>query len=350
MPLVPTSKAVFVSHAVVDADIAAKIVDLLQTGIGLRVPEDVFCSSLQGAKIPPGVNFVDFVKSQISQPKIVILLISQNYFASQFCLAELGATWAMSHQAIPIVVPPLRYADLKSVLTGVQAVKIESPDDWNEVVAVFQGVLGLKPNIARWENKRDEFLAAVAPLIAKQPEPPIVPFEKHQKVESAYKDAQKEIADQQKRYKELQELYEKVKKAKDAKEVREIEFKELPEEEALEKLVAATQKTLGGLSRAVEEALYHSYRNEELSWPDGFGDDQMTSEMRTALQNKWLRDGSYGVIPNDEHPKIKSACAALDKLEHFIENASGEFHTCYESEHEEILSFTSREFWSRFIF
>lgn len=80
--------------------------------MGIDVHNDVFFSSLEGIKIPPGEDFKRFIKEQIQQPDMVLPIISQNYLASQFCLAELGASWAMSHRVIPFLVAPITYADM----------------------------------------------------------------------------------------------------------------------------------------------------------------------------------------------------------------------------------------------
>ncbi|NCS74765.1 MAG: toll/interleukin-1 receptor domain-containing protein, partial [Deltaproteobacteria bacterium] len=89
------SKPVFISHAAANRELADALVDMLETGIGIT-DTDVFCSSLEGMGIPSGVNFVDFVRGQISSPRAVVLLLSQDYLASQFCLCELGASWALT--------------------------------------------------------------------------------------------------------------------------------------------------------------------------------------------------------------------------------------------------------------
>ena len=53
--------------------------------------------------IPGGTNFVDHIKSQIQKPDLILLMLSPNYMESMFCLCELGAGWAMSHDMIPII-------------------------------------------------------------------------------------------------------------------------------------------------------------------------------------------------------------------------------------------------------
>src|SRR5262245_59010999 len=47
------------------------------------------------------------------------MVITPAYYESAFCLCELGATWIMGSEAMPLLVPPLDYDDLKAVLIGV---------------------------------------------------------------------------------------------------------------------------------------------------------------------------------------------------------------------------------------
>lgn len=98
------SKSVFVSHATKDKELVAAIVDLIEEGIG--VPEsEIFCSSLDGYGIPTGENFISYIKSEIQEPKVVVLLLTPSYFRSNFCLFEMGAAWVKTHKIFPILVP-----------------------------------------------------------------------------------------------------------------------------------------------------------------------------------------------------------------------------------------------------
>ncbi len=210
------SRPIFVSHAATDKAIAEKVVDLLNTGVAIDVQKDVFCTSLEGLKIPPGSDFKQFIKDQIQEPKLVLLLISQNYLASQFCLAEVGASWAMSHRIIPILVPPIVFSDMKAVLAGVNATRIDDPSDWNEALAIFKEVLGIDPNINRWERKRDEHIALIKGLLPQQPAPPVIPFSKFQELETQLADANAEIHELEVNNARCNETLEEIKALKDA--------------------------------------------------------------------------------------------------------------------------------------
>jgi hypothetical protein len=341
------SKPIFISHAVADKEIADAIVDLLCVSMGID-PKDVFCSSLEGLGIPPGKNFISFIKNQIQTPKIVFLLISQNYMCRDFCLAELGATWAMSHLAIPIIVPPVEFDNLKAVLTGLQAVKISSVDGWNEILPILEQQLDKKANVARWHVKRDKFLAAIPDLIARQPAPTTVSFEKYKKLEESQQAALKALSEEQDSHAELSKLYEKVKGAKDKDEVRKIEIENLDEDVLFEELTGKAAQKLNTMSRMVIEAFYQRQLGDELTWPDGFNDDGRASDMRDALERQWLCEGHHGgLIVNEAHPLVRESIKALDELDTFLSGISSSFVDWYESEYKETLDFSSRDFWER---
>ncbi|MBY3044847.1 toll/interleukin-1 receptor domain-containing protein [Rhizobium leguminosarum] len=187
------SKSVFISHAVKDTNIAAEIVDLIEHGIG--VPEaEIFCSSVPGYGIPTGKTFVTYMKEQMYEPKVVILLLTPSYFESKFCLSELGAAWVMSHHIFPILVPPLGYEDVKDVLLGTQVSKINDDLKYNELRDHLAEVVSLnKTSSTKWETKRRAFLKNIEPLMANIAGPTTVPAAKLQEMEAKLTEAQAEL-------------------------------------------------------------------------------------------------------------------------------------------------------------
>ena len=131
------AKKIFISHAAKDKKLADLLVDFLETGTPLT-SNDIFCSSLEGLGIPTGKNFIEYIKEEIQTPETVILLLSPNYFASQFCLCELGASWALSHNVLPLLVPPLTYDDIEGVLSGIQINKINDLDGINHFIMALK--------------------------------------------------------------------------------------------------------------------------------------------------------------------------------------------------------------------
>jgi len=343
------SKPIFVSHAAVDKEIADKIVDLLNTAMGINVTEKVFCSSLEGMKIPPGKDFKHFIKEQIQEPKIVLLLISQNYLASQFCLAEVGASWALSLNAIPFLIPPIEHNDMKAVLANVHALKILDPGDWNEALSVFKEALDIDPNISRWERKRDEILENIKQLIPKQKAPDIVPFDKYIELNKKLVDAHKEITELEKEMQRLRKFADDVKKMKNAKEVAEIELESLPVKERFEKLLDASKQAIMPLSSTILEAIYYHFRNESMPWPQGYDHEDELNNIKDAIERNLLYDDEpNGLRVNDEDPKVRRALETLKKLRDFVDKAcenEPKFVEAYVVKYDHNLSFDSRNFW-----
>lgn len=345
-----SSKTIFVSHAAIDKEIIEQVVDLLNTGMGIDVQNNVFCSSLEGMKIPPGEDFKHFIKSQIQQPKIVLLLISNNYLSSQFCLAELGASWAMSHKAIPILIPPVKFSDMKAVLANVNALRIDDPTDWNEALELFKKILGIQPNVNRWERKRDQAIEAVKALIPKQATPQIVPLTQYKQLEAKISDANKEISELESTVKEQANFIVELKKLKDSGQVAAAEMKNLSSGKKFDRAIGEAKKELDQVPRIVREALYYEFLDRTLAW-GGFGEESKNEEMERAIEKKLLRNlGEEGATINDSHPKIKRAIEALNRLQKFVDRESSELVEVYEEEHDEPLAFTSRYFWETFLF
>ena len=114
---------IFISHSANDEELVEELVDLLQLGVGVQ-PTDVFCSSLPGMGIPNGADFVAYIKSQVTGPEVVLLIISPAFLNSPFCQNEVGASWARSLLISPLLVPPVDYADVKGVLSGTQMARL----------------------------------------------------------------------------------------------------------------------------------------------------------------------------------------------------------------------------------
>ena len=153
------NKKIFISHAVKDKKLADMVVDVM-TACGLVTPDEIFCTSLEGLGVPSGKDFLEVIKSELQEPELVISLISANYLQSQFCLCELGATWAMSHNNLPLLVPPLTYDDLSSVISTKQAILLNDSSALNGMIQQVIEILGKEEiNQSRWEAKRNDFIS-----------------------------------------------------------------------------------------------------------------------------------------------------------------------------------------------
>ena len=341
------SREIFISHAKENKEIADKLVDLLETGVGVH-SDDIFCSSLEGMGIPSGANFIAFIKEQISEPKLVILLLTPQYFASEFCLCEMGASWVLSHRIMPLLVEPLKYEDIKSVLTGVQVLKIHDKADLNELQReVIEEVSSKSKSFARWEKKRDQFLDFSVHLDTTIDDE-IVTKEKYDEIKKKYSEAASEVGELLDELGKRDVIIEKLRALKDAEEVAKVIAEEIDDLDQFDLLKEDCKNELRKLPAVVVNAIFHYYRGENLPQA-GIGDDYKREEIRSAIENDYLEDVGSGLDVVTQDPKVARAIVKLDEFRKLLDDLSQDPHFCdfYEKEYDHRLEFQSMRFWNR---
>ncbi len=338
------SKKIFLSHAVKDKPLAEALVDLFETGIGIP-SDDVFCSSLEGMGIPAGENFIHYIKGEIQEPDIVILLLTVNYYASKFCLCELGASWAMSHDICPIIVPPLKYENIKEVLTSIQLINVTDESKLSEMREKLVDALKIKgKSFPIWEAKRNKFLKALPEILKKLPKQMSVSLEDHIEIKTKYEEAISEIENYDSENEELKEQIEELKKCKDKEDVKKVE-KEFSDETALDEFNDLIENISEMKSVASGEVLKFilcdhyglPYKIDFYNYRDEFND----AERRRLIDTK---DEDVALWGNRHLSKLESAlnglCAFVSEHEE-----DTEFISLYEEEFESELDPENQEFW-----
>lgn len=106
-------RSVLISHSSLDSGYGDAVLQLL---ISLGVPhEDIFYSSKQEYGIDCGEDILNVIKEKIDQNPIIILLLSNNYYKSSYCLCELGACWIKGLKLYPLILPKM---DIDKVYRG----------------------------------------------------------------------------------------------------------------------------------------------------------------------------------------------------------------------------------------
>lgn len=333
--------SVFISHAVKDKKLVNALTDLLMVGVGLQQSQ-VFVSSLAGLGIPAGHSFKDYVGEKLNGAPTVIALLTPNYYSSAFCLCEAGATWILCKDFIPMLTPSTQFSEMKAVLEGTQALRIDEETALDEMRERLQPLVTQQTKDAWWTVKKKEFLAKLPDILRHLPKPETPTAEDHKTVVKD-RDAYKEVTeDLQAQLETLQQKYEAVKKLKDHAAVRATELSFSDDEEQFETLEAEAKRTLGKVSREVAEALFHRERGER--WMPGLEwGDRLTSD----LEHERLFDEGGMITVAEEHPVIRPIIKAIENFRAFVDSASEEFVADYEEGHSEPLSFTSRGFWKR---
>ena len=338
------SRSVFISHAVQDRKLAAEMVTLIEEGIG--VPEsEIFCSSLKGYGIPTGQNFVTYIKHQLLEPKVVVLLLTPAYFESKFCLSELGAAWIKSHAIFPVLVPPLQYSDVKDVLLGTQVIKIDDDIGYNELLETLREQVKCETKSGtKWDTKRRAFLKAIEPLLAKVEGPSYVTAAEHAEVADKLAEAQTELDASEEEIRKLKKQLAATEALKDCAAVAAVQVEFADDEDeadvsaafnALTDKIKEYRSTLKG--SAVMTFVLSDHYNQPYSI-DWYND---RPEFEAAARYKYieLEDGER---VNWSNRTMKALSSKLDELETFVAEHERELS---KSEGSAPLDPAAQDFW-----
>ena len=159
-------KPLFISHASKDKKIVDQFVDeVLERGLGIDQDTEVYYTSGHVTGIRAGADFREDIRQGLIGAKIVFCFITENYTASQYCIAELGAAWAFEKVIIPIRIPP------KSKMQGGELYAILQAIDGSDRLALNRlrddlvniHLVGKRiESSAKWEKALGKFLDAIA--------------------------------------------------------------------------------------------------------------------------------------------------------------------------------------------
>jgi hypothetical protein len=331
-------KKIFISHASKDKKLADAFVDFLVLGLNIK-NNDFFCSSLEGLGIPTGENFIDFIQKKLEGCKIVIPLLSPNYYESRFCPCELGASWILSRTLFPIIVPPLQFSDIDDVLSKKQMRIIDRGNHLDELRDELTRELRLK-NIksARWGSKKDQFLNRLPKVLAKLPAPTIVPLDQYQELKEKYDDLLQQMESLEEENEEKREIIDELKNCKDKAEVRSVVKKYSTLEDNFDDLIKNAKKILDPFPYIVIEALYYHFRGEPMPIPSPF-EESRYDDIKRQMEYEYLC-GSMGddheagyVEVCEDNPKIEKAIDSLSELQNFISEVTDEDAEEYEDKY-----------------
>ena len=135
---------VFISHASADKPIIDSFVDnVLVLGLGLRKEEIVYTSN-EVYGVAPGDDISRYIKENIAEATVVLLMISSEYKQSEVCLNEMGAAWALDKSFISVLLPETGYDKLGWLTNLQKAIKINQKD---QVMSLCQRMVKLIKSI-----------------------------------------------------------------------------------------------------------------------------------------------------------------------------------------------------------
>lgn len=344
-----TSKIV-ISHATSDKPLVEAFVDFLRLGLDIN-QKDIYCTSIIGT-IPTGQNFVDNIKNNIEGTQLVILLLTENYFKSKFCLAEMGAVWMVNKNIYPIIISPLSYEALEGTpLAGVQSKRIQHSGD---LIAIADEFYKLKiaddAPIGTLVSKEagkffDNFEGIKAKI--KTEENSVVSQEEHDKIAKDNKRLLDLIDGKAEEIERLEEYIEQIKQAKDKDEINQIEMNNTPVWEQFETHIQDVKLSIRKLDRIVQSALFYDVRGEEY-YPSYqiYKEDIRNLSSRERIFEDYSDDG---IKVNEEYPEIGDALKKIEELKTFIIYNRDVLEETFVSHYSIPLSFKSADFWERLL-
>jgi hypothetical protein len=133
--------SIFISHSSKDAEIALALIDLLKAGLALTA-DQIRCSSVDGYRLPVGVNTESQLREEVNAARVVVGLITPNSLFSYYVMFELGARWGAKLFLAPLLAG-VKIGELRSPLNLLNALSANSDAQLHQLLGDIAKHLGL---------------------------------------------------------------------------------------------------------------------------------------------------------------------------------------------------------------
>lgn len=108
-------KKIFISHSATDSEIGEKFLEFL-ISLGYD-KKNIFYSSKYHQGVELGKNFPDVVRDSLVGSDIIVLLLTENFYKSYYCVCEEGAAWiSKDKEIVPVLLGDLTFSDMKGFI------------------------------------------------------------------------------------------------------------------------------------------------------------------------------------------------------------------------------------------
>lgn len=309
---------VFISHASADKPLIDEFVTLLTTGVGLPLSE-IYCTSLDGLGISAGEDIALEVATAINESEVCILILSPNYYASSYCLAEMGAIWIKQKNVLLFKLDTLKKEDPGVFFPG-RKVALCDKSGLAQIYDRLKVIKGFSvAKVERWQIRLDLFLTKYSEATKRIKAPSIISISEHKEALDRNNELLALVGDNEAKITEQALLIEELKKAKDKEEVAAVIYRHAGTKSHYEELLAKLKATLSSVPNIVKDVLYSDARGEPFS-----GDRDQWEEIERAEKRHLIyysdseRSGYY---PNSNHQKVANALTALRELGNLLANS-----------------------------
>lgn len=137
------SMKIFVSHSNADQGIAEAFVNLIKSSLRIQA-KDIRCTSVDGYRLPAGVDAAAQLRQEVFASDIFVALLSPTSITSIFVMFELGARWGAEKTLMPVLVRSISPRDLRPPLSAIHAVNGSEPGQLHQMLDDIAAKLELK--------------------------------------------------------------------------------------------------------------------------------------------------------------------------------------------------------------
>lgn len=324
---------IFISHAHKDETLVTEFVDTILV-LGCGVPRDeIFCTSYPDKGITEGKNFINEIEKNLKTASLVILMISPNYYESQFCLGELGATWLLQSDSkddsegviFPLVIN-LSFDKVKALLQVTHMGMIDNKSNLNRLHDRVVKKLNINARTDDWDRKCTEFLKLLPDLLKGLKKPTTIPYTDYEKLQQEVEEKNKQLNQRAIEIERLLEQITRLEKAKDKEEVEKIkaEFStESEEEQKFNRLLEASVDALRDLPETVDNVMYEHFAHGRGLYVNY--DPMLKREyyrtyqhIEDAVNDGYIKESDSEYILDQSHKKIQFAMTNLANLFNYM--------------------------------
>ncbi|MEC1530468.1 toll/interleukin-1 receptor domain-containing protein [Bacillus haynesii] len=333
----------FISHSAEDPEIVNAFNDeLLRLALGVP-KEEIFCTSDRGT-LEIGRNFNDDIRENLKESECVIFLITKKFLKSKYCLAELGAAWALKKKTFPLLLDQLNFSVLQSTpFSGMQSIELNHKSKIIQLADEFRN-LNLVNDFTsvQLDTKAGTLFEVIKNNESIEEEAPTV--EEMAKLKSDYDEAMNYVREHEKKIRDLKKFIENLKATKDLNEINKLEMEGSNDKETFENYVREIGISLRKLDPIVASAIYFDLFSQENFWAKI---DSYELRRLTASKYLYVDYDDLSITYNSDHPKLKKCVGKLKLFDDFL-NGSPKLVELLEDETEEIISLANIDFWAKF--
>lgn len=157
---------IFISHSSKDRDLITRFVDdILVLGLGFTSDEIIYTSE-EDTGVSPNENIVDFIKQNIQQAHLILLMFSIDYNNSKVCTMEMGAAQFGSVDYIPVLLPNHDATCLPWPIEQNKAILIAEEDKIDSLIDCIANKFSKTITLARINRAKAKFCEYIKSRVA----------------------------------------------------------------------------------------------------------------------------------------------------------------------------------------